>query len=96
MLDPPDTIRQWYKNCQQNFYSSHYVHFVTTDVWSKDIKQINKNPNFPEWHAHKLLLIKLTNLIHQGSKIDNDILEATSKEMNVFLSVPPTNYFDTF
>ena len=49
IMDLPDTIRQWYNNCQQISYTTPYVHFVTTKVSNNDIKQISKNPNFPEW-----------------------------------------------
>ena len=57
---------------------------------------MNKNLKFPEWQKQRLLLIKLTNLIQQGSKIDIAILEATFEKMKIFLSVLPTKDYDTF
>ena len=42
----------------------------------------------------KLLLIKLTNLIHQGSRIDTDISAATFKKMIIIQSILPTKDYD--
>ena len=95
-MDLSDTIRQWYINCQKESYSTPYIHFVTTKVWNKDIKQMNKDPNSPEWQDQRLLLIKLTKLIHQDSRTNIDITAATSKEMIVYQSVLPTKDYDMF
>ena len=57
---------------------------------------MDKDPLLAEWQAQRLLLLKITSLIHQGSCIDVDIPTVESEEMKVFYSVLPTKDYATF
>jgi len=92
----PATLKLWYGNCQKKSHTTPFVHFVPTEVWNNDIKKMDKDPLSAEWQAQRLLLCKLTGLVHQGSCIDVDIPTVESEEMKVFFSVLPTKDYATF
>ena len=38
----PATLRLWYSNCHKESNTTPFVHFVPTEVWNNDIKQMDK------------------------------------------------------
>jgi len=90
-------IRTYFFNSQSTPITDPYVHFVTTEVWNKDVERGGNDPMSEEWQNQRLLLLHLNTTINlRGSVTDVDITTVKSDELIVLHSVLPGNDNSTF